>query len=268
MSTNRYREQIDACRPGTGDLSLPALAELSRAVETDKALADELARSDRFDRAVSTAMHDVPLPVGLLERLEARLAAADVSGVGFAGDVARPPSRLRFNRRMLVAGVGLATAAAILLAVVSQFWSPSSRSIPTEQLTAAVSQWIEQSAVNSPGWQKATVPAPDILAVPVKSKQQRTFFTANRENATVFDLTPAGGQQVLLFVVQTPHTYPVRNLPYTTLRVTGGVKVAAWQKGDKLYVLAVREGGQSLDHYIREQPLALRNDRPLAVRPA
>src|SRR5688572_5213675 len=80
MSQNQpYREQIDACRPGSDDLSLPALAGLAQAVEQDSAVAKELARSQRFDHAVSAAMHDVPLPAGLLERLEARLASGDVS---------------------------------------------------------------------------------------------------------------------------------------------------------------------------------------------
>jgi hypothetical protein len=248
---------------------LPALAELSRAAEIDKAVADELARSERFDRAVSTAMHDVPLPAGLLERLEARLAGADVTNTDSTGDVALPPHPPRFSRRTVLISTGLATAAALLLAVASQFWSSPSRSIPSDQLAAAVSQWIERSAVTSPAWEKAALPVPNVLAVPVKSKRQQTFTTANGESATVFDLTPGLGQQVLLFVVKTPHTYPVRTSPYTKLTgVSSGMAVAAWQRGDKLYVLAVREDGQSLDHFIREQPLALRHGCLPAARPA
>src|SRR5688572_16217343 len=78
MNANQpFREQIDACRPGSDDLSLPALVGLAAAVDRDRGVAEELSRSQRFDRAVSTAMHDLPLPAGLLERLEARLAAGD-----------------------------------------------------------------------------------------------------------------------------------------------------------------------------------------------
>jgi hypothetical protein len=269
MSTNRYRAQIDACRPGTGDLSLPALADLARAAETDKAVADELTRSERFDRAVSTAMHDVPLPAGLLERLEAKLAAADVTDVESTGEVALPP-RHRFSRRFVLTSAGLATAAALLLAVVSQMWSPAPRRVTREQLTAEVSLWIGENAPNGAAWKKPSRPVPSVLAVPVTSLQERTFVTARREPAVVFDLTPAGGQQVLLFVVSTQHEYDVQTSPFVTrlTGVSGGMAVAAWQKDGTLYVLAVREGDQHLEDYIRKQPLAMVGPRALHARPA
>src|SRR5688572_10680083 len=112
MSQNsRYREQIDACRPGSDDLALPALAELAGAVESDRALADVFARSQRFDRAVSAAMHDVPLPAGLLERLEAKVAEAAGADVAeLTGEVSLPAAPARFSRRFVLTSAGLATA--------------------------------------------------------------------------------------------------------------------------------------------------------------
>ena len=267
-----YREQIDACRPGSDDLSLPALAELAGAVESDRAVADEFARAQRFDHAVSVAMHDVPLPTGLLERLEAKLAAADVSDTAEStGDVTLPPAPARDSRRRILAGAGLATAAAILLAVASQFWSPSPRRIAKEQLTTAVSQWIDKSAPNSSAWQAPSQAVPKVLRLNVTNRKQRNFTTAEGERAVVFDVTPSGRQQVLLFVVPTRHIYNVQTSPFVTslTGVSGVMTVVAWQKDGTLYVLAVREGdGQKLDDYLLRKPLALAWPAVAAAPPA
>lgn len=275
MSQNlRYREQIDACRPGSDDLALPALAELAGAVETDRSIAEEFARSERFDRAVGAALHDVPVPAGLLERLEVKLAAADAAeSMGAAaesmGEVALPPARPRFSRRLILTAAGLATAAALLLAIGSQLWRPAPREISQDQLTALASQWVEESAPNRSAWKKPTQPAPQVLAIPTTSVAERSFTTAHRERATVFNVTPSGRQQVLLFVVQTRHSYAVRTAPFTRLKnASGGVALAAWQKDGVLYVLAVREADQKLEDYIRQQRYAMVLPSGLVARPA
>jgi len=253
-----YREQIDACRPGSDDLSLPALAELAQVAETVRAIAHELARSQHFDRAVSAAMHDVPLPAGLFERLEAKLAEAnDSEAADSTGEVDLPPAPARFSRRLVLTSAGLATAAAIVLAVASQFWSPAPRRFSQNHLTTEVESWIESSPLNSPTWEPATQPAPIALLVPAKKPQVRSFVTSNGEKAIAYDLTPAGGQQVLLFVIKTRHVYGVRTSPYTPLTSAsggmGGMALGAWQKDGTLYVLAVREDRLKLHHFIREQ---------------
>src|SRR5688572_2368552 len=78
------REQIDACRPGSDDLSLPGLAELAQAAQEDRAVAEELDRSQRFDRAVLSALHDVPVPGDLCERLLAQAAEGGAAPLGTA----------------------------------------------------------------------------------------------------------------------------------------------------------------------------------------
>jgi hypothetical protein len=257
MSTNRYREQIDACRPGTGDLSLPALAELFRAVETDKALADELARSDRFDRAVSTAMHDVPLPAGLLERLESRLAAADVKDVESTGEVALPPAPARSSRRkILVAALSL--AALVLIALGAMFWPRPGRHITNHELASLSAEWFHQQVPPS-AWQslKSAPAAYDPpREVAAKTAAWRPFSSSDGHRGVVFDLTSRTGRRANLFVIASPHQYDVQNLPYTKLDPSGGIAVAAWQRGGRLYVVVIDKDGQGLDDFIRTPSIA------------
>ena len=267
MSTNRYREQIDACRPGTGDLSLPALAELSRAVETDNALADEFARSDRFDRAVSTAMHDVPLPAGLLERLEARLASANVTDADPAGEVALPPTPARISRRTIMAAA-LSLAALALIAVGAMFWPRPGREIPNEQLVDMAGGW--NGRVNTSKWIDITESTPPArFAVPVevqKPVKWQPFSTPDGQHGVVFNLT-TGLRPARLYVIASRDKYDLPTIPYGRLRgASGGLAIGAWYSGGLLYVVVVDETGQSLSNYVREKKTAA-IFRPHTARP-
>src|SRR5687767_10428691 len=137
---HQYREQIDACRAGSDDLALPALADLATAVEGDRALAEEVARSQRFDQTVAAAMHDLPVPDGLAERLLAKLSedGLDASGVEEAASdeaanekVALASSQSRVTRRVALAGV-LATGLLALIALAIQFRERPSRRISAD----------------------------------------------------------------------------------------------------------------------------------------
>src|SRR5205814_508426 len=56
------REQIDACRGGSADLSLAELAPLAREIESNPVVAQELSRSQRFDGLVTEALNDLQVP--------------------------------------------------------------------------------------------------------------------------------------------------------------------------------------------------------------
>lgn len=253
-----YREQIDACRPGSSDLSLPALAELAQAVEADRAMADELARSQRFDRAVSTAMHEVPLPAGLLERLEARLAEADVAAAeASTADVALPPAPARFSRRGILAAA-LSVAALTLIAVSAIFWPQPGRQVSSAELTELAARWFDQKLPQN-AWKPARS-APATFAVPrgVSSPTEwQPFATPAGEQGVVYELTNGLRPRARLFVIATPHKYQVGTLPTRLRGTTGGTAVAAWQQGRLLFVVVVVENGQKLEDFVRPPNVAL-----------
>lgn len=68
---------VDALR-NREELALPEFAELARHLEQHPEDASQVDRALEFDRHVSSAMHEVPVPPGLAEQLLARLATANV----------------------------------------------------------------------------------------------------------------------------------------------------------------------------------------------
>jgi hypothetical protein len=107
------------------------------------------------------------------------------------------------------------------------------------------------------GWQRAN-PPPQYPIDPLVLGQPKAWRPMRGDiPGAVYDLTPPGKQPALLFVMRTPNLYRVGNSAnaYTRLTASRGNTVAAWQKGDLLYVLAVVEDGQRLDHFIRRQRL-------------
>jgi hypothetical protein len=256
-----YREQIDACRPGSDDLALPALASLATALESDRALAEEMARSQRFDQSVAAAMHDLPVPAGLAERLLAKLSAAGLDEIDVeeaANEkvaLATPPRPI--SRRVALGGV-LATSLLVLIALAIQFRPEPSRRITAEELSSFATQW--SADVNNPAgsWQKLKagetvkgfVP-PTAVLQPAKSWQ--SLKTTLGETAVAYDVSPRLGRRAVLFVVRTKHVYPVQSLPYSHLtNMSGSVSAAAWQSKGFLYVLVIDKEGQRLDDFLEK----------------
>ena len=69
MEPRQIRQQIDACRPSTDDLSLPELAELADELQCNRQLRETFARAQAVDTRIAHVMDDVSLPAGLEQRL-------------------------------------------------------------------------------------------------------------------------------------------------------------------------------------------------------
>lgn len=263
---NTLREQIDACRKGSDDLSLPDLAELAQAVRHDRGVAVELDRSQQFDAAVVSAMHDVPVPGDLLQRLldsaaqprsvslevavQQAAAATAPAGDG-ASETAAPATAARrgISRRWMIA---LATVAAVALVAVgvAPFLPRSGRDVTQNQLADAALHWHEDNFPRAEGWTAFAGNARPYSLLVDEPLRQRRYQTAHGP-AIVYDLAPPG-RQALLLVVTTRDKFPVRTSPYTPISVTGGLRVGAWQRENKLYVLIISPDGHHLDDYVRQ----------------
>jgi hypothetical protein len=261
-TSDRLREQIDACRAGSDDLSLPAWAELSQAVQRDAAVAAELARSQRFDVQVRAALDDMPIPAELAQRLIAAAQASQPTAdvvLPMATAIARQPSARRFRwtrRSWLVAG---ASAAALLVAASSLVLRRPRRVVTEQQLASEVMGWLKPP---DSGWQPIGNLPPGIAidaAVAAKPlRWQRITVRASgwTGNATAFELAPAGsGPRAFLFVVNSSARFsvPTRPVASTRLALSGGFTGTAWQRQDSnlLFVLAVEDGRVPLEHYLR-----------------
>ncbi len=278
---NQLRQQIDACRAGSDDLHRPELADLAKAMgdgaadpaAVDPAVVREFDRAQRFDRCVVSALHDVAVPPGLLQKLLIQASTPAVGehadlldgSVTAAAQIDSPPSggdativsapagpgvrRLTFFRL-----VGLGIVAASLLAAGYVWWPVTPQQILQVELAGDVGNWMTE-ATQASGWQ--TGPAPSFPAADMLPRGRaiagwRSFRTARGEPVVVFNLMD-GNETVRLFVIATPHRYSVRPVPLTPLLgMTGNWNVGAWQReGGPLYVLVVGRGRRSPDDYVR-----------------
>jgi hypothetical protein len=255
----RLREQIDACRGGSDDLALPALAELARAAQTDQAVASELARSQHFDSAIAAGMQDVPVPPNLLNRLlasvgpQVELPAAKVD----LSTALRRRSPVVSRRFIAVAG---SLALVMLLAISAyQFRPRSGRLVTQDELSSAVAGWLVQTARQPQAWNDGQ-PKDLALDGTVSDRAHRwQQFQIASENGwsarvTAIDLAPPEKPRAILFVVQSSARFQVPPTPASRLSLSGGLKAVAWQPTSTgvLYVLAVDEdAGQTLDSYLR-----------------
>src|SRR5436309_1060518 len=94
-----------------------------------------------FDAALRAALHDVPVPDDLAERIVARLET-DASSNCSAGKTPVPPSRrVRVSRRRaLVVGVSISLVAIAALSVV--YWQRTPRLVSREALSSNVAGWV------------------------------------------------------------------------------------------------------------------------------
>lgn len=278
---DELRQQIDAFRAGSDDLHRPELADLARAIgpgggAADPAVAREFDRAQRFDRCVVSALHDVAVPPGLLEKLLAQastppsddqpavldgtIAAATRDAIATVDDsavnVPSPPARVSRRWALSLAAGGLIAASSLAIGLV--IWSAAARRFSVSDLAADVTNWIGQ--VTPPaGWQlggptknlSGQFPTDD-LRPGLRVTRWQTFTTTRRERAVVYDVAPFANEEAWLFVVSTPHEFRVASGPLTVLPgITGGWSAGAWQRGRLLFVLVVGPGGREPKDYLR-----------------
>src|SRR5262245_6070666 len=242
------RQQIDACREHSGDLALPALAELAEALHSDREVADELARSQRFDRCVHSAMNDLPVPECLAERLIASIDAAQPPSL-----VSLPSSRrFRVSRRSALLAAGSLALVALLAFGVYQLLS-TRQTVAQAELSGEVGRWL--TGLDLKMWRPiGSSPLPNGVvidqAIAARALQWQDVSPApNRANwapqVTAIDIAPAGRPKAYLFVVRSRTNFAVPAAPTTTSRLSlsRGFAATAWQRSSAgiLYVLVVEE---------------------------
>lgn len=120
MDIRAALEKLDVVRPGSPDLDDPDLADAAAAL-SDEEVRRHFAQRQAFDRAVTAAMRDVPVPDDLRGRIFDSLAAAQ-PGTVRPGTVrpAREPERISRRRLLWQAAAG---SAAVLAAGGVLWWA-------------------------------------------------------------------------------------------------------------------------------------------------
>ncbi len=260
MDASRQRELIDALLPQTeseDDCGLAAaeMEEFRAAVAQDPRLAAELRRVQAWDRQLSPALDDVPIPAGLADRLLAAVTA-EISQAESSTIVAPAKPEGSVSRRRALWGIGMVAgiAASLLLAI---FLRPT----PTiylesaalldeirQELPALSDQWSTELASAA-----ATHPVDD-LALAASARRWQLFDTSLDRQAVVYDLALPGRKRAMLIVMKRDRvesdlpSMPARG----PLSNTEGVCLGAWQRDGLIYVLVVEGTPARFGSYLKE----------------
>ena len=241
----RFLEAVEACRPGSENLSDAELRTVyDKLKQTDVVLAE--------------AFHDVPVPEGLADRILDRLASAAEPSVLPEEPIATPDSaveldsavakRGRFwrSRSVLVATV-LGTAVSLTAAFV--ILNDSEEGLTGESVEWAAIMLFDNEGNSPPAGnlisEKAS-PGSHPLGPPAVAqlsgiRWRRIDEFLGREGVA-YDLAPPGSPRATLYVIKRKvpnlRDFPPPN-PATNSR---NQFAAAWQSGGLLYVLVV-DGG-------------------------
>lgn len=259
----RVIEAMEACRPGSDDLSDPGLAFLAAELAASPELDDAYERLQRVDSAIRSAFADVSVPDDLAARILHRLSSASHDALS---DESSDSSRATINapalaepvavaidrsskalRRWLLAGVGsvgLGVAVSLLAVAVLR---TDSRPLTDDQVLEAAMAVFDREAGVPPGRLVAEAAPPSGHPFSRFVRQNphirwRWIKEFLEQSAVAYDLARPGEPRATLYVVRRtvaglPSAPPARPTLTTHHR-----SVAAWQTGSLLYVLVV-DGG-------------------------
>lgn len=274
MDDQDFLEQIDACRTDSNDLHDESFADVAKDLTFNpirRALFDAVQRADR---AVVDAMEDVPLPVGLEQRLLAALSDAhhhSADATVLRGD---PVAAVESSVESTSGNVPVTTAAAERVSRRRMIWTSLSAATAASVATAA---WIGsrhwRQTQLTPGFvlsesitfHTREVPQPLQTSAPPRGMSRaiargvRTtgwrrvdgFLGRPELDGIAFELMHFGTQATLYIVeaeVPSLKSWPLRQPDNTT----AGRSVSAWQSQKLLYVLVVDGGPRAYSGFVVE----------------
>ena len=263
----RILEAMEACRPGSDDVTDDAMTPLRAALSESSGLAQAYQRLQVVDRAMAEAMADVPVPEGLEGRILDRLneqtqelgdAACVIPSEFPSISGERSGSRRIFARRWLVMA-GSVAAAALLLVGVWIGMRPSAEYSVSEVLSFAI-----ENAINSQHGAGALVtpqtPAPPefplspALMSLVAGNHHSTWEVRWRplsaflnRQAVAYDLVGSRGISATLYVTECSAEGAASEIPLHSMHSSGQNSASAWREGKFLYILVVDGGPQTYE---------------------
>ena len=247
-SQQQLWEAMESCRAGSDDLHDPQFAELAAQLAADARLAGQFARLQRADAAIQAAFHDVPTPPGLADRVLQRLNDEQSATAAMP----KPQIAKQYSRRRLLAGAASLSAAAALLAAVWLHLGNGRHDTPTSVLEETMQFFANDNATEGKLVSQLAPPADypisrDLLSMRNVRWRHVAHFLGGP--AVAYDLPSLGGRATLYVAVKS-----VPGLPAAAPREpewgTGGSSAAAWQQGDKLYVLVVEGDAGTYQSYL------------------
>jgi hypothetical protein len=278
MNQQQIIEAMEGCRTGSDAAQQADVPELADALSRDAALRKRFERMRQWDGVVGEALHACPIPEGLCDRLLDALALTDSDSASAKGafEIAARPSpcdealaepspeshpidgRRFWLRRSLWVAASLSAAALILVAVVLSRLGPQTPEL-TADFADEIIDWTQ--TVGRSEW-SADFAASELRDAPfdpgVQSRPRRWTRIETRYAAqtVVYDLTMRQNEPTFLFSFVSGRSSLPGNPPVEPFSTTGGFSIGAWQRGDHVYVLAVR-GNEARYRRLIQSPVIL-----------
>jgi len=272
----RIIEAIEACRPGSDDVSDPALAFLAAELAAHPELDELYERCQQLDARLAAAFGDVPVPQGLAQRILAGMEAARARTAAApedlpaaeAPDEASPdeqpaaepapatPRRQRRGSRRWFAGVVVAAGVAASIVVGVMNFQPPNEMTRGDALASAI-DFFDREERAEPGPVLTADNEPQ--GYPFSREVNRFPQTHVRRisgflgcDGVAYDMTNNRlGVEATLYVVKCEgiQVADLRSGPpsFRDTVSTSGCRSAAWQSDGLLYVLVV--GGSTKGAY-------------------
>jgi len=244
---DRIIEAIESCRPGSNDLSDPALAFLAEELAANPDLNNLYQRMQELDGTLADVFQDVPVPENLQDRILALLPATRPEKADSTDAPPAPVSHRQKKpvpRRFWIVSAGVAAvAASVLIAAfvhlqtTEDYTGADVRQLAIRYFHGDTFEGGELLAEKAPP--KAYPPGRHVVRIP-RMRWRRVSDFLGRPGVA-YDLPGPGNARATLYVVKykvadpLPATPPLR--PALTTR---GYSTSAWQAGPLLYVLVVQ----------------------------
>lgn len=249
----RVLEAMEACRAGSDDLADPELQFLADELKSDPHLEVVFQRIQRADRALASAMDNVPVPADLPSRLLAALAVSAavepsgeaVSDPAATAESAAPPSRQTRRRwGRWLAGSAL-VAASLVAGVGISFWSTAPTYSSVAAIDEATDAFRSHTKALMAGAAQAGTPLAQPAPLPLSRQVRATPATTWRQvqllgtDAVAYDLIGPRGVRATLYVVRADVAELASKPPRQPLRATAGFASSVWRENDLVCLLVV-----------------------------
>jgi len=260
----RILEALEACRPGSDDLSDPAMEALAAQMARSPDLDRLYERLQRLDKVLAEAYRDVPVPEGLAGRILARLRESPPLGAAWGTSLEEPPAvdapqpasgpravGFRRLRRTWVVGAGalVAIAASLLIVVLLEMRSP-----PRPSLESVYQAAIEDFSQGfHEGGQRLAADDRTLANYPLGTLLRKDLQVQSRQarkllgyGGVAYHMIGPGGVTATLYVLDDDGQISLAEVSPTDPYNSGGLSYAAWRENGLLYVLVV--AGEKSDY--------------------
>jgi hypothetical protein len=210
-----------------------------------------LIQNSPWDQALATAMHDLPVPADLQQRLLAEYQVAQLE----ANTAATPHST---RRRWLQVAVG-GGLAALGFATTTALWPREPKVLTASEIQQSI-YWLQTACLPNQWQSLDSAPANEFPLPRVLRYQPRAWQALSVAPGIVYELSHhQQATTAALFVLTQPRDQHPQRVAWEPNLSTQGLNLGYWQEGEQLYLLVTTGSTMQYRQWLspqRELPVA------------